>query len=147
MEADPRLVKGPAASRMHCSYFFAYGTLRRGARNDLLDFVGGCARLVGRASVPGRLYDLGDYPGMLDAGAAEDRVFGELYELADTEWTLSRLDEYEGCESDGRGKFRRCIRSALLDWGSRVEAWTYVYVGEVSEHQRVATGDYFRRRE
>ena len=129
-----------------CPYFFAYGTLRRGARKDLRNFAPGRARLLGPATVPGRLYDLGDYPGMLDPAAVGDRVVGELYELGEIDETLERLDEYEGCEA-GRGGFRRCIRSVLLEGGRARNAWIYLYQGEVSERQRIATGDCFRRRE
>jgi len=130
-----------------CRYFFAYGTLRRGARKDLLDFVGSQAKLLGRATAPGRLYDLGDYPGMLDPVSGEDRVLGDLYELDDAESSLERIDEYEGCEPNDRGAFRRCRRTVRLEGLGQVEACTYLYQGSVSERQRIESGDYFTRRE
>lgn len=129
-----------------CPYFFAYGTLRRGARKDLLDFVGSRARLLGHASAPGRLYDLGDYPGMLDPAADEEWVFGDLYQLDDTESVLNRLDEYEGCESGDDGLFRRSLRSVRLEGGGEVEAWIYLYQGNVRDEQRIPSGDYLRGR-
>lgn len=124
-------------------YLFAYGTLRRGARKDRIELVGGGARLVGSATVPGRLYDLGDYPGMLEAARPDDRVSGDLFELNEVEATLRRLDDYEDC---GPGGFRRLLWSVRLDSGEELEAWLYLYQGTVSERQRIPSGDYLRGR-
>ena len=121
-----------------CPYFFAYGTLRRGARKDLLDLVGSGARLLGRASAAGRLYDLGTYPGMLDAARDGERVLGELYELDHPQSILNRLDEYEGED------FRREIRSVSVDGRGPVDAWVYLFQGPVGVGRRIASGDYFK---
>jgi gamma-glutamylcyclotransferase (GGCT)/AIG2-like uncharacterized protein YtfP len=67
-------------------YVFIYGTLRAGEINDINAAAARNAiaqpRLVGRASVPGRLFDFGSYPGMVtDGGTAT--VVGDVYEIDD----------------------------------------------------------------
>ncbi|RDU99529.1 gamma-glutamylcyclotransferase family protein [Trinickia dinghuensis] len=80
-------------------YVFVYGTLRAGEINDI-----GLAaarhgvkapRLVGRAAVVGRLYDLGDYPGLVRDEAAGP-VRGDVYEI--DEALVPVLDDIEGVE-------------------------------------------------
>ncbi len=128
-----------------CPYFFVYGTLRKGASKDLREFMGKRVKLLGRATAVGRLYDLGAYPGMLEPVSAGDRVCGELYELDDVESTLTRLDEYEGSNATSGALFERFLASVRLDGGGEVEAWVYLYRGTVSERNRIASGDYFKR--
>jgi len=72
--------------------------------------------------VPGVLYDLGRYPGLVRAVTRRRRVFGELYELPDDDASrvLQRLDKYEGREFA-----RRRLLVTLRD-GHRRAAWTYV---------------------
>jgi gamma-glutamylcyclotransferase (GGCT)/AIG2-like uncharacterized protein YtfP len=60
--------------------FFVYGTLRQGELNDITEHLPR-PRFMGRAWVLGRLYDLGDCPGLvLDPSAG--RVQGEVYAVA-----------------------------------------------------------------
>jgi gamma-glutamylcyclotransferase (GGCT)/AIG2-like uncharacterized protein YtfP len=61
------------------SLLFVYGTLRMGGSNDIRRF-GPYSRLLGPARVRGRLYDLGDYPGLVLGGL--DWVSGELHAIA-----------------------------------------------------------------
>lgn len=77
-------------------HVFVYGTLRAGEIND----IGKAAarnriappQLVGPASVRGRLYDFGHYPGVVpDASAG--LVYGDVYEIDDM--LVPVLDEIE----------------------------------------------------
>ena len=80
-------------------HVFAYGTLRAGEINDLARHAEARGlpppRLVGPARMPGRLYDFGDWPGMIDhpEGLA---ILGEVYEI--DEQLLPLMDEIEGVE-------------------------------------------------
>jgi gamma-glutamylcyclotransferase (GGCT)/AIG2-like uncharacterized protein YtfP len=88
-------------------YVFVYGTLRAGEVNDI-----GCAaarhrieapRLIGAATVCGRLYDFGAYPGLvLDAGGSQVR--GDVYEI--DEALVPVLDEIEEVYPGVDGLFR-----------------------------------------
>jgi gamma-glutamylcyclotransferase (GGCT)/AIG2-like uncharacterized protein YtfP len=77
-------------------YVFVYGTLRAGEVNDIGKAAAGSALempiLVGEASVRGRLFDFGNYPGLVpdDDGI---RVKGDVYQI--DERLVSVLDEIE----------------------------------------------------
>src|SRR5262245_63792883 len=76
---------------------FAYGTLRPGAGHRMAAYLARRGRLLGPARAPGRLYDLGRYPGMTGPRAADEWVRGDVYELDDPAATLAVLDRYERC--------------------------------------------------
>lgn len=98
---------------------FVYGTLkRRSSAHALLRD----ARFLASASIRGRLYDLGKYPGLVRGRARESKVSGELYELSDAvaPILLRELDRYEGSEFVRRRVF------VTLPNGKRRGAWTYL---------------------
>ena len=84
----------------------------------------------------GRLYDLGDYPGL--RVSADAWVIGELYELGDSA-VLGELDLYEGSE------FRRVEVEAVTEDGAITRTWLYEYTSAVSEDRLIRSGDYLRR--
>jgi gamma-glutamylcyclotransferase (GGCT)/AIG2-like uncharacterized protein YtfP len=118
-------------------YLFVYGTLRKGdARAHRLL---GAARFVSKGTVSGRLYDLGDYPGLRKTPRGGARVGGEVYELAgpDPERRLAILDRYEGAE------FRRARVVVRLRDGRVHRAWAYVLANQPPKGTRpIPTGVY-----
>ena len=104
-------------------------------------------RLVGRGRVPGRLFRLDGYPGLVLSGEPGRWVRGELYaleppkELADT---LTRLDDYEGCgPNDPRPhEYERVVLDVILESGGNESAWVYVYKGATANRQEILSGDY-----
>jgi gamma-glutamylcyclotransferase (GGCT)/AIG2-like uncharacterized protein YtfP len=78
-------------------YVFVYGTLRAGEINDIgvAAARNGIAapRLVGGAAVAGRLYDFGEYPGLVQDETASP-VRGDVYEIDDA--LVPVLDKIEG---------------------------------------------------
>jgi putative glutamine amidotransferase len=139
--------------------FFVYGTLMPGhAPTCVADLVGRFVPL-GRATVPGSLYDLGDYPGlMLHSGASPDErvgdgstspaVFGVLVDVPDDPALVRRLDAYEGFDpaAPGRSLFCRVPAVArLLADGGAVDCQTYVYNRVPPPGRVVAGGDWLRR--
>jgi gamma-glutamylcyclotransferase (GGCT)/AIG2-like uncharacterized protein YtfP len=122
---------------------FVYGTLRRGmpAHGRLAG-----ARFIARASVPGRLFDLGRYPALLEAEAPEDVVHGEAYELPDKAM-LAAIDAYEGCRPGVPGSlFVRKEVEAMTEDGRRLACWAYFYNAEpasgAADARPIASGDY-----
>ena len=121
---------------------FVYGTLKRrapGRPHRLLR----SAQFVGSASVRGRLYDLGRYPGLVRERANDGRVFGELYELPDdvAKRALRNLDEYEGQEFDRQRMY------AVLPDGRRRASWVYVLREQPRDSARpVQSGRYKLKR-
>jgi gamma-glutamylcyclotransferase (GGCT)/AIG2-like uncharacterized protein YtfP len=128
------------------SLLFVYGTLRA--------FVAGAAGarlrrhscLVGYARVAGRLYDLGDYPGLVEPRRAREWVTGELYRLKKPRLTLRGLDRYESGAWPVPPRFVRERATAYLAAGTRRRVWLYRYRGPVQAQCRIAGGDYERHR-
>lgn len=100
---------------------FVYGTLRRSQTGDPHALLRE-ARFLSFASMPGRLYDLGSYPGAYRDSGTRRRVFGELYQLPaeTTTRALWALDRYEGPE------FVRQRVLVTVRRGPRRAAWAYV---------------------
>jgi gamma-glutamylcyclotransferase (GGCT)/AIG2-like uncharacterized protein YtfP len=102
------------------------------------------ARFAGAARVPGRLYDLGRYPGMTPPQHGDDWVHGDLYDLGDDKQTLSELDRYENAESPQPEFFdRQCAEVTLADGGTAA-AWVYWWRGNVDETRRIVSGTWVR---
>lgn len=121
---------------------FVYGTLRRRSRHPMARQLAQKARYLGTATIAGRLYDLGRYPGLLEPAAAGDRVHGDLYDLGDDPATLPAMDAYENAESPLPAFFDRQRASIRLDDGDECAAWVYWFRGPVREEQRIASGCY-----
>lgn len=125
---------------------FAYGTLMLGAGGKLgraqRDRLAREARSLGAASTPGRLYDLGRYPGLVPPQAAGDIAHGECLDLVDAGRSLAWLDAYEGIVP-GRHPHnpyeRRQCPVTLAD-GRIVTAWVYVYLLDVGGARPIADG-------
>lgn len=129
---------------------FVYGTLRRDPSHEMFHLLAKYGRFAGDASVSGRLFDLGEYPGMIsidDAG----RVVGELYEIDEANWdrVITRLDEYEGCSAGDPQphEYRRELVSARLAGGLVLPAWAYVLNAWPAKPREIESGDYLAWRE
>ncbi|WP_416547536.1 gamma-glutamylcyclotransferase [Limnohabitans sp. DCL3] len=117
---------------------FIYGTLLPGLRLQA-EMRG--ARFVGAALVPGRLVDVGRFPGLL-AGAGS--VTGELYEVDDAH--LVRLDRVEGMVRGDReaSQYWREAVTVLSGPLQGQSVQTYVYNRPVDGYTPIAHGDYRR---
>lgn len=120
---------------------FVYGTLVPGLAPPAMRDVVAALRPLGSAAVRGRLYDLGDYPGLLLDPAA-DLVAGQVLQLPDDPAAWLRLDAYEGFVPDdpGRSLFRRVRCRAEFEAGGALECWVYVYNGVPDPARQVAGG-------
>jgi len=122
---------------------FVYGSLRRG--HELHGVLAGLgARHFGTASLRGRLFDLGDYPGAEPSTGAADRVHGEVYRLANPERALQVLDRAEGLRpgAPAASLYRREVAGITLEDGATVQAWVY-WLGRWPGPKRfIASGDY-----
>ncbi len=95
-------------------------------------------------SVTGRLYYLNGYPGLVTSLVASEQVAGEVYSLHDPSRDLPALDEYEECgPSDAPPhNFERSTIQVEMDEGQILDAWVYVYSGDISGKTLIASGDY-----
>lgn len=127
-------------------YIFVYGTLLPGLAPPVIAEVVDRLRVVSCASVKGRLYHFGAYPGcILGHGGCDTVVQGRLLELPeDREAVLAKLDWYEGYAAhDERGSlFLRAVCDVDLPDGGQVRAWVYVYNRDVSGARLIEGGRY-----
>ena len=117
---------------------FIYGTLMPGLR---LEAQMHGARFLGAAQVPGRLVDLGRYPGLLHG---EGQVTGEVYEVDDVH--LARLDAVEDMVPGNRPA-SQYWREVLTVCGGPLQGQqvqTYVYNQAMQGCTVIPHGDYRR---
>ncbi len=117
-----------------------YGLLRAGesgfARFGLAD----AFRPLGPCVIPGALWDLGRFPGLV-AGPGE--VVGELFELVDVS-VMPRLDAFEDYWPDDpdRSRYDR-VKLQLIEPDR--SAWVYIWRLGLEAATRIESGDWFKR--
>src|SRR4030095_528785 len=97
---------------------------------------------VGAASVAGRLYDLGDYPGAVLDPNCDAKIIGEVFELPDDDAALAALDAYEGIDprDPGDSLFVRREAEITLEGGAKLQCWIYVYNRQVESDRLITSG-------
>ena len=123
------------------SLLFVYGTLRPFVDIAMASWLRRVARYLGPAITPGRLYDLGPYPGMTAARGRREHVVGDVYRVASPR-VLRVLDRYEAGPARRKARFLRERCTVSLDRGGSRVAWTYRYRYRVVSAARIASGDY-----
>jgi gamma-glutamylcyclotransferase (GGCT)/AIG2-like uncharacterized protein YtfP len=128
-------------------YLFFYGTLMPRLAPAEIESTVRQLRRIGRGSVRGQLFDLGEYPGAVLSPNGPP-IKGFVFELPDDPKVLDRLDEYEGFNpaKPGSSLFVRKRRQAKLDDGRKLACWVYAYNRPVKTAAAVTGGDYLRRR-
>jgi gamma-glutamylcyclotransferase (GGCT)/AIG2-like uncharacterized protein YtfP len=114
-----------------------YGTLMQGGGGQALAGIGAGMTYVGPCQLRGELYDLGEYPGLLEGDGI---VKGEVFTLRDPS-VLQRLDRYEGCV-DGNPGASLFIRRLVQVPGQRGDCWVYYYNGSAARESRIRGGDW-----
>ena len=99
------------------------------------------ARLVGKGSVPGRLYDMGWYPAAMFDGCEKRLIVGDVFALAPGGRLLAELDIYEG----GDPNYARMAVQVKLANGGTVAAWAYG-VREAPNARLIQSGDFIAYR-
>jgi len=129
-------------------HLFVYGTLSpRHAPPEIASTVRRL-RPVGTATVRGRLYDLGEYPGAILNEKSRSVIRGEVFELPADRSALTSLDNYEGFEpaKPASSLFLRRVCPVTMDDGKRLRCWVYIYNGDMKDAQPLRSGRYSRRR-
>ena len=131
---------------MSTDHLFVYGTLRRSADHPKHGLILP-ATFIGPGRFPGRLYDLGSYPGVVASDDPADRVHGEVYRLHDPAATLARLDVYEGCGAANPPptEYARSEETVRSSDGEAIRAYVYLYRWPLGGARRIVSGDYLNR--
>lgn len=133
-------------------HLFVYGTLMSTATDpmgtDARVRLHREARRIGPAVVPGRLYDLGRYPGLVADAAADAVVHGEMLLLQDARRSFEWLDAYESIDPrpGAANEYVRARVMATLETGDRTEAWLYRFILEVRDCRPIPSGRWADRR-
>ncbi len=121
---------------------FFYGTLMSGFSRPGRSTLDRILVPVGRGWIGAALFDLGIYPAAIPA--SDGRVWGEVYQMLDTDAVLSSTDELQGVsptESDS-SLYTRAETLVTLDDGREITAWVYFYNAPLGRAERIASGDY-----
>ncbi len=108
---------------------FIYGTLHPDhAPREIYDVVK-TLRHLGKGTIRGKLYDLGEYPGAVLEKGTTERVQGAVFELPDDPGTLASLDQYEDFlpGHPENSLFVRSKTTVTLADGSQKRCWVYFY--------------------
>ena len=97
------------------------------------------AKLIGKGSAPGILYDFGYYPGATFAADAGSGVIGDVFALPEDGILLAELDVYEGTEEED---YHRVTVEVLLESGERITCWTYQLISLPERGRVIPSGDF-----
>jgi gamma-glutamylcyclotransferase (GGCT)/AIG2-like uncharacterized protein YtfP len=127
---------------------FVYGTLMQGGSRGGLILAASPLRIV-PARTPGRLVNLGEYPGLIPARRSGQWVRGEFAEFPAAESLLAQLDfveEYSPREEARSLYLRRSVPVVLED---RTESWAWAYLYNRPYDPRciIGSGDWRDRHE
>jgi len=111
---------------------FIYGTLHPDRAPAAIAATARLLKPLGRATIRGRRYELGEYPGVILTDEAGALVHGELFLLPDPPQAtavLAKLDAYEDFRpADPAGSlFLRQRTIATLEDGTQRACWVYTY--------------------
>jgi gamma-glutamylcyclotransferase (GGCT)/AIG2-like uncharacterized protein YtfP len=125
-------------------YLFLYGTLLSKEGDREISRVLKRLKRVGSATIQGRLYDFGEYPGAKLSQSPKNFIKGEVFELPSNNSVLKSLDEYEEFyEADKKNSlFVRAKTIANLTDGRRLKSWVYVYNRSPGRAPLILSGDY-----
>ncbi len=123
-------------------FVFFYGTLMAGFDRRRRASMDAKLTYLGRGSIQGWLFDLGLYPAAIPA--SDGRVWGEVYEVADSAAVLAVLDEIEGYRLDDpdRSLYVRSPVAVKMPEGTERTAWAYFYNAPLGQAERIPSGDY-----
>ena len=117
-----------------------YGLLRAGESGFSQFGLANAFRSAGSCLIPGRLYDLGAYPGLVHGKGA---VIGELFEVVDAS-VMGKLDAFEDYWPDDpdRSRYER-VRLQLVN--DPRQAWVYVWCLGLDQARLIKSGDWLNR--
>ncbi len=128
-----------------CPHLFVYGTLRVGSNHPKHEQLMQAANHVGSGHLPGLLYRVSWYPGLVETDQPGAAVLGDVFLLHDAK-ALDWLDEFEGySKSELAGcEYRRVIREVMLESGAKLPCWVYIYQFDVARLVRIESGDFLK---
>lgn len=132
------------------THLFVYGTLRDDSKHDMYRVLARSAVFAGDGVVNARLFDLGEYPGIILSSSSAEHVIGELYKLEpeSSSEVLRILDDYEGLGPNDPHphEYERAVVQVRLPDGRTIPAWAYVLTQLDPSYPRIPSPDYLKWR-
>ena len=129
---------------MDTNYIFVYGLLKSMYENEPALFIRENCELVGEASFPGTLLDIGTYPGAIFDPNAESKVFGEVFEIKrNKEELVAFLDHFEGTGPgfEEPNEYKREVIPVQIKTGE-LRASCYLYNWDQTGKRVIESGRY-----
>ncbi len=125
---------------------FVYGTLLSGTGSRMSRWLASQADFVDQGQFQGRLFRIGNYPGVVSSKRPVDRVRGEIYRVRNPAHSLAQLDAYENYDParPSQSEYLRVLRPVRLRRGGTLDCWVYVYNRRRSRLPRIASGNFLR---
>lgn len=123
------------------NYLFVYGTLNPKLAPKEIAPVIKRLKYVGDGFVKGRLYDLGDFPGIKLRSNSKTKVRGRIYKLPTDRNTINSIDAYEEYYPTRLDKslYLRKLTNVELENGKVVRSWIYEYNGRPDSSSLIKT--------
>jgi gamma-glutamylcyclotransferase (GGCT)/AIG2-like uncharacterized protein YtfP len=130
LHRNDRVKSSMSKSDIPPQHLFVYGTLMRGSRNPMSSLLNARAIFMGEASIAGRLYNLGSFPGAVPDGESKSRIWGHAYLIRNAA-VMAALDRYEGCGPNNQDLqlFRREQTRIVFANRKEVDGWVYAFIG------------------
>ena len=99
---------------------------------------------IAEGFMQGKLYQVKNYPGAILSNDAQEKVYGEVYQVKNREIVFEKLDEYETCSTNfvKPYEFVREKLKITLNNGTELTAWVYLYNWPVTELKQILSGDF-----
>lgn len=125
-----------------CLYLFVYGTLLD-RQNEFGAYLSDNCTFHADGKMPGKIYDLGEYPGAVLTNEQNTFVHGKIYHLSNIEKVLEILDDYEGFgpQQEQPNLFIRLLAD-ILTIGGKIKCWVYIYNLPIDDYEVIASGIY-----
>lgn len=122
---------------------FVYGTLLNQIENPYSYFLRSHCKYLGPGYFPGNLYDVGHYPGAIYDSRSDEKVFGDIILLENTEEVFKKLDAYEGVglEYAQPNEYLRKVVEVFME-DQTLKCWAYLYNHSVYRLKKIDSGNY-----
>ncbi|MCB0633636.1 MAG: gamma-glutamylcyclotransferase family protein [Saprospiraceae bacterium] len=124
-------------------HLFVYGTLMQHTDSVMARFLHARAVSRGSAFLPGRLYDLGSYPGAVYDPEEQSMITGQVYKIQSPEEVFPTLDRYEGVIATPEipAEYTRTLVPAQHK-GQLLSCWIYLYILDTDHLPLIESGNY-----
>ncbi|MDR6564404.1 MULTISPECIES: pyruvate carboxylase [unclassified Arcicella] len=124
-------------------FLFVYGTLRKDFGNELHKLITRNSEFIGMATYQGKMYNIGEYPGIVPSEDESSKVVGELYKLSNSIRLIRILDEYEEFypENIAESVFVRKSITVSID-GKDYESYSYLYNRPTDGLAEITSGNF-----